>query len=181
LLYHILLAELQDWIVLSCFCNFLWLCSFHVRVLVPCYNEPLAIVKDTLKHALDAKLPVGVRREVYLCDDGNDKDKRKLVEEEFRSKGCHYVTGRKRKEGELNGKSCNVNNCLKNYIYSRYLERGESIPQNEVVVIFDADMCAKPAFFVKVSMPGPGHERRDRQTSHGSRDVLEGAFLDGMQ
>jgi len=32
--------------------------DFHVRVLVPCYNEPISIVKDTLMHALNAKLPV---------------------------------------------------------------------------------------------------------------------------
>ena len=101
-------------------------------------------------HALNAKLPVGVRRDVYLCDDGNSPDKRELVERELKSKGCHYVTGRKRKEGELNGKSCNVNNCLQNYIYGSYIEKGEAIPQNEVVVIFDADMCAKPQFFTKV-------------------------------
>lgn len=24
-----------------------------------------------------------------------------------------YVSGRKRKPGEMNGKSCNINNCLK--------------------------------------------------------------------
>jgi hypothetical protein len=30
-----------------------------------------------------------------------------------------YVTGRPRKKGEMNGKSANVNNVLKNYIFTR--------------------------------------------------------------
>ena len=107
-------------------------------------------MKDTLLHALDAKLPVGTRRDVYLCDDGNSPEKRQLVERELSDKGCHYVTGRKRKEGEKNGKSANVNNCLQNHIYAGYLDRKEKIPENEIIVIFDADMCAKPAFYTKV-------------------------------
>ena len=30
-----------------------------------------------------------------------------------------YVTGRVRVNGEMNGKSANVNNCLRNYIFSK--------------------------------------------------------------
>lgn len=34
---------------------------------------------------------------------------------------CRYVSGRTRKPGEINGKSANLNNCLKNVIYAGYL------------------------------------------------------------
>lgn len=49
---------------------------YHVRVLVPCYKEPLEILQQTLMGALSAALPKGCRRTVYLCDDGKDQDKR---------------------------------------------------------------------------------------------------------
>ena len=45
-----------------------------------------------------------------------------------------YVSGRKRKPGEMNGKSCNLNNCL-----SQIYPEGVPIPTNELVCIFDAD------------------------------------------
>lgn len=50
---------------------------YHVRVLVPCYNESLEIVGKTAMAALDAMLPVGCSRTVYICDDGKDAQKRK--------------------------------------------------------------------------------------------------------
>ena len=45
-----------------------------------------------------------------------------------------YVSGRTRAQGEMNGKSANLNNCL-SQIYPGDL----SIPPNELVCIFDAD------------------------------------------
>lgn len=50
---------------------------YHVRVLVPCYKEDLAILKRTICCALAAYLPPGCARTVYLCDDGKDPFKRK--------------------------------------------------------------------------------------------------------
>lgn len=50
---------------------------YHVRVLVPCYSEPLEIVGATVTAALKAFLPAGVQRTLYLCDDGKDSTKRK--------------------------------------------------------------------------------------------------------
>lgn len=50
---------------------------YHVRVLIPCYNESLEIVGKTAMAALDAMLPVGCSRTVYICDDGKDAQKRK--------------------------------------------------------------------------------------------------------
>jgi hypothetical protein len=55
-----------------------------------------------------------------------------------------------RSPGEINGKSANVNNCLKNVIYPDYEGRWGDIPATELVVVFDADMAAKKNFFLKV-------------------------------
>ena len=69
--------------------------------------------------------------------------------------GClEYVAGRKRDPaGETNGKSNNLNHCLQNVIYKEYWPcnpNGPKIPKHEVMVVFDADMVAKPNFFTKV-------------------------------
>ena len=56
-----------------------------------------------------------------------------------------YVSGRKRKLGEMNGKSCNLNNCL-----SQIYPEGVPIPSHELVCIFDADQVANVDFFVKM-------------------------------
>jgi len=50
---------------------------YHVRVLIPSYNESLEIVGKTAMAALDAMMPVGCERTVYICDDGKDAAKRK--------------------------------------------------------------------------------------------------------
>ena len=50
---------------------------YHVRVLIPCYNESLEIVGKTAMAALDAMLPANCERTVYICDDGKDAAKRK--------------------------------------------------------------------------------------------------------
>jgi cellulose synthase/poly-beta-1,6-N-acetylglucosamine synthase-like glycosyltransferase len=55
--------------------------------------------------------------------------------------------------GETNGKSNNLNNCLKNVIYKDYFPcdpQGPKIPKSEVMVVFDADMVAKPNFYTKI-------------------------------
>lgn len=85
---------------------------YHVRVVVPCYSESLAILQRTVMAAYNATLPAGCTRTVYLCDDGKDQKKREWVES-LDSDDVVYVSGRKRKGKEMNGKSCNINNCLK--------------------------------------------------------------------
>jgi membrane glycosyltransferase len=120
--------------------------KFHVRVLVPCYKETVDLVEITVKAALAAPLPADARRTVYLCDDGNDPNKAAMIAR--LGKDCVYVTGRKRDPtGEINGKSNNLNNCLR-LIYSEY--EPKDIPVSEVIVVFDADMVAKPNFFTKI-------------------------------
>lgn len=38
-----------------------------------------------------------------------------------------YVTGRRRKVGEINGKSCNLNNCLKKVVYASWPRHEETV------------------------------------------------------
>ena len=55
-----------------------------------------------------------------------------------------YVSGRKRPQGEMNGKSGNLNNCG-----SQIYPPGTDVPLNEVMCIFDADQVAKRDFFLR--------------------------------
>ncbi|KAK9864111.1 hypothetical protein WJX84_001594 [Apatococcus fuscideae] len=97
---------------------------YHVRVMVPCYKEELEIIRRTLMAAYDATLPEGCNRTIYLCDDGKDPRKRKWIA----SMGPEfvYVSGRKGPQGEMNGKSGNLNNCG-----SQIYPPGTDIPLNE--------------------------------------------------
>jgi hypothetical protein len=47
---------------------------------------------------------------------------------------------RTRAKGEINGKSANLNNALKNIIYQEYITKPGQIPLGELIVVFDADM-----------------------------------------
>lgn len=49
-----------------------------------------------------------------------------------------YVSGRTRPKGEMNGKSGNLNNCLRQ-IYPNDMP----VPSNEIVCIFDADQVRR--------------------------------------
>lgn len=60
------------------------------------------------------------------------------------------VSGRRRKPGEMNGKSANLNNCLQQ-IYPDDC----AIPPNEVICIFDADQV--PSQALKTSCPTTIH------------------------
>lgn len=55
-----------------------------------------------------------------------------------------YVSGRTRKRGEVNGKSGNLNNCLRQLYPEDYY-----IPQTELIAVFDADQMANKDFFIK--------------------------------
>jgi hypothetical protein len=105
---------------------------------------------------MEADLPPGVTRTLYLCDDGKDPTKQAWLEQTYGSSsskgGTVYVTGRPRQKGEINGKSANLNNCLKNIVYREYVEEPAKIPKEEVIVVFDADMQAKQNFFCKVRL-----------------------------
>ena len=117
--------------------------GYHIRVVIPCYKESLDVISKTFMAALYASLPPNCRRTVYLCDDGKDPDKRRFV----RSLGLSnavYVSGRKRAKGEMNGKSANINNAMRQ-IYPA----GVAIPLDEVICVFDADQVPNADFFTK--------------------------------
>jgi len=115
--------------------------AFHVRVLVPCYKESVELVRHTVLGALRAPLPKNTLKTVYVCDDGKDPAKEAMVQELNAEWGClEYVGSRKRDlAGETNGKSNNLNYCLKNVIYKDYFPcnaAGPKIPKHEVAVVF---------------------------------------------
>jgi hypothetical protein len=80
-------------------------------------TPPLQVITDTVTAAISAPVPPGCTKKVWLCDDGGDQEKKAFMAK-FGPQGG-YVTGRSRKKDEMNGKSCNVNNVLKNYIFTR--------------------------------------------------------------
>lgn len=69
--------------------------NYHVRVLVPCYKEELEIIQKTVLAALNATLPAGCARTVYLCDDGKDPEKRAWIGESWPSKSCCFLATRR--------------------------------------------------------------------------------------
>ncbi|KAL6758953.1 hypothetical protein V8C86DRAFT_3133889, partial [Haematococcus lacustris] len=93
-------------------------CRLHVRVLVPCYKEPMEVVVATIMAAVT----------VYLCDDGKDAEKAAFIEALSATEDVVYVSGRTRKKGEVNGKSANLNFCL-HKIYAS-LPRSELNPED---------------------------------------------------
>jgi cellulose synthase/poly-beta-1,6-N-acetylglucosamine synthase-like glycosyltransferase len=78
------------------------------------------------------------------------------------SRAVTQTTTRTTQKKQINGKSANLNNCLKNVIYGSgggssggngtgtAEPSSGAIPPNEIVVVFDADMRAKRNFFCKV-------------------------------
>lgn len=80
-------------------------------------------------------LITGCHRTVYLCDDGRDPEKAQYMA--AKGAGFVYVAGRERPKGEVNGKSGNLNNVLR-----QLYDTSPHIPGNEVLCILDADMVS---------------------------------------
>ena len=115
----------------------------HVHVLVPCYQEALTIVAETVWAAAEADLPPGATSTVWLLDDGKDASKKEWVA----SLACpriRYLSGRARPAGEMNGKSGNLNNVCR-----QLYPAGVAIPGSELVCVFDADQVATSEFFTR--------------------------------
>jgi cellulose synthase/poly-beta-1,6-N-acetylglucosamine synthase-like glycosyltransferase len=128
--------------------------QYHIRVLIPCYSEPLAIVQRTILAARRAIVPPGCELTIYLCDDGKKSNKQKFCDSLADTAGPRviYVTGRPKNGGKtLNGKSENLNHTLK-MIYPA--DRGEdevpNIPLAEVMCLFDADQSCSKTFFTSL-------------------------------
>ena len=124
---------------------------YHIRVLVPCYSEPLAIVRRTILSAHRAIVPPDCELTIYLCDDGNKADKRLFCESLASHGGPRvvYITGRpKGGKKTKNGKSENLNHCL-HLIFpaDRKADEIPNIALSEVMCLFDADQsCSKDIF-----------------------------------
>ena len=50
-----------------------------MRVIIPTYREPLSVIMATMEAVLEAALPSDTVRTVYLCDDGNDPNKKAYI------------------------------------------------------------------------------------------------------
>lgn len=126
--------------------------SFHVSILIPCYKEPLEVVGSTVLAALATLLPASTTRSIYLLDDGDSAEKRDLVNSMSTSSTSNvtYISGRVRPDNQINGKSENLNNALR-LIFADYANP-DSIPSNELVVVFDSDMRARKNFLLKAGL-----------------------------
>jgi cellulose synthase/poly-beta-1,6-N-acetylglucosamine synthase-like glycosyltransferase len=135
---------------------------YVLRVLIPCYQESLAIVKRTVLAARNARVPAGCDVTIYLCDDGRKQDKMRFVET-LRDKRVLYVSSSSSVVAadsasdsasdpatstapKGNGKSENLNRCLRS-IYPKPAPEGPTIPLNELVVLLDADQTCSTGFF----------------------------------
>ena len=117
--------------------------SYHVRVVIPCYKEPLDVISKTFMASLYAAIPPNCRRTVYLLDDGKDAEKKRFVHSLGVSNAV-YISGRKRSKGEMNGKSANINSAMR-----QVYPEGVAIPLDEVICVFDADQVPNADFFTK--------------------------------
>lgn len=120
--------------------------DYIVRILVPCYNEPLEIVRATVMSAINQVHPEG-KLFVYLCDDGNHPELRVWA---TKYDNLTYITRPEKYKGH--SKAGNLNYALRHVVYPQVGdtapenmdEVGKLIPLNEVVGVLDADMIAEP-------------------------------------
>jgi len=123
--------------------------SFVVRILVPCYKEPLEIIQKTITAALNLNYDSS-RLFVYLCDDGADDNKMNwILEMQRQFPNLGYI--RRPKEFKGHSKGGNLNYALQQIIYPEAgkLAKEEAykvISSKELVGVFDADMVALPQY-----------------------------------
>jgi cellulose synthase (UDP-forming) len=108
-----------------------------IDVMIPCYNEPVDIVRKTIIAALNLDYPAHLLT-VCVCDDGNSPDMRSLITQIRTDLGkseasLKYVARKKTKGVPHHAKAGNVNNALFNEGLS-----------GDFIVIFDCDMVCKP-------------------------------------
>jgi cellulose synthase (UDP-forming) len=96
-----------------------------VDVFVCSYNEPLALVRQTVRRALAIEYP----HRTFLLDDGNRPEARALAAE----LGCGYFA----REKNVDYKAGNLNHAL-------------ARTSSEFIAVFDADHVAGPAFLSRL-------------------------------
>ena len=99
----------------------------NIDILIATYNEEKTILEKTINGCLNLKYPKKNKIHIYVCDDGNREDIRKLATE----MNVNYIT----RSGRINAKAGNYNNAL-NKISSPY------------IVTLDADMIPMDDFLI---------------------------------
>ncbi|KAI0565401.1 CesA-like Cellulose synthase (UDP-forming) family GT2 [Gracilaria domingensis] len=98
-----------------------------VAVYIPCYNEEVELVRDTVVGALGIDYPRELLR-VHLCDDGQDPEKKKMIAKlSNRHDNVFYVT----REEHKHAKAGNLNHALEN-------------THSDLVITLDADFIPRP-------------------------------------
>lgn len=98
-----------------------------IDILICTYNEPLDLLRKTVIATLELEYNKS-KVNVYLCDDGNRENVRKLSEEYE----INYIT----RNDNKGAKAGNINNAFK-------------LTNGELVAILDADMIVKKNFLIK--------------------------------
>lgn len=121
--------------------------NFTVRILVPCYNEPLHIIKATVLSAINQVHPEG-KLFVYLCDDGNHTELKNWAME---YDTLTYVSRPNSHKGHF--KAGNLNYTLRHVVYPEVGDLTDTedlrttallVPRTDILGVLDADMVAQP-------------------------------------
>ena len=112
---------------------------YTVHICVPCYNEPSDIVFATCEAAL-ALRHEWCKVHVYMLDDGRNLEREKKVMMMGNDRFV-YLARNKFPGVPIHGKAGNINSALKFNIFAK-----KPPTENDVVIIFDADMKAHPNF-----------------------------------
>lgn len=98
-----------------------------IDVLIPCYNEDVRLVQETVNAALKIDYPNELLC-VYLCDDGKDPSKRSMIESmREKNKNLQYIV----RPEHRHAKAGNLNYALKR-------------SSGDLVITLDADFVARP-------------------------------------
>jgi hypothetical protein len=116
---------------------------YVVHCCVPCYNEPSDLVFATCEAALQLKHE-WAKVYVYMLDDGRNLEREKKCME-MGNERLIYLARNKWPGVPIHGKAGNVNSALKFNIFAKKRPR-----DNDIIVIFDADMKAHPNFLQHV-------------------------------
>ena len=117
--------------------------KYTVHCCVPCYNEPSDIVFATCEAALGLKHE-WAKVYVYMLDDGRNLDREKKCML-MGNERLIYLARNKWPGVPIHGKAGNINAALKFFIFAKKPPK-----DNDIVVIFDADMKAHPNFLQHV-------------------------------
>eukprot|EP00475_Leptophrys_vorax_P022138 TRINITY_DN3009_c0_g1_i1.p1 TRINITY_DN3009_c0_g1~~TRINITY_DN3009_c0_g1_i1.p1 ORF type:complete len:681 (-),score=165.03 TRINITY_DN3009_c0_g1_i1:68-2110(-) len=118
--------------------------GYVIRVLIPCYKEPVDIVNKVVLAATKLHFDRD-RLHVYLCDDGSDPKKEEWVKQ-LRKQGSKVYYVSRPQEHKGHAKAGNMNYTLKHVIYKDNVAPAEK----ELIAVFDADMISFPEFLERV-------------------------------